>query len=104
MQVVMMALRIPIRRPIISTIGVMQLVVQLAHEMISASGSAAFTPCTTVLMPSFSGAEKMARLAPAWMCFARSSLLVNAPVHSNTRSTASSRQGRLAGSLSLKTL
>ncbi len=64
--VVMMAFAMPIRRPITSTTGVMQLVVQLAQEMICASPSGLFVPCTTVgTSPLLAGAEMMTCRAPA---------------------------------------
>jgi hypothetical protein len=65
--VVIVAFRMPIRRPRISITGVMQFVVQLAHEMMLAPPAPVLTPWTTVgtLSPPLSGAERMTNLAPA---------------------------------------
>jgi hypothetical protein len=50
----------------ISTTGVMQLVVQLAQEMICAAPSEWFTPCTTVgTVSDVVGAERITNEAPA---------------------------------------
>ena len=50
----------PIRRCAISMTGVMQLVVQLAHEMSRGSPSGRFTPCTTVgTVSDLVGADKI---------------------------------------------
>src|SRR5690606_18411804 len=46
--VVIAALRNPMRRPMTSTIGVMQFVVQLAQEMMPGSRDGRLAPCTTV--------------------------------------------------------
>src|SRR5438132_7212129 len=93
--VVIVAFRMPSRRPRISITGVMQFVVQLAHEMMLALPSAVLTPWTTVgtSSPPLSGAERMTNLAPAWAWRLRSASWVNTPVHSRTMWTARSRQG-----------
>jgi hypothetical protein len=98
----MIARSTPMRRAMTSTSGAMQLVVQLAHEMIRTSSfSARFTPGITVATVSvLAGAERIANLAPALMCLIRSRSSRNSPVHSRTRSTLSSDQGSAAGSFS----
>ena len=66
--VVMTAFFTPMRRPRISITGVMQLVVQLAHEMMAVLSLGEFTPWTMVSTPSpFEGADKMTYPAPARM-------------------------------------
>ena len=78
----------PTRRCATSMTGVMQFVVQLAHETIRGSPSGRFTPCTTEgAVSAVVGADRITYDAPALMCFRGSSLLVNTPVHSSTRST-----------------
>ena len=56
------------------------------------------TPITNVPSGPVAGAVMMTFLAPAAMCLAASSRLVNLPVHSNTTSTPRSFQGSAAGS------
>ena len=64
----MIAFFTPIRRARISITGVMQFVVQLAHEIIVVSPCGVFTPWTIVSTPSpFDGADRMTYLAPARM-------------------------------------
>ena len=64
----MMAFLTPIRRPRISITGVMQFVVQLAHEMMAVPPCGVLTPWTIVSTSSlFEGADKMTYLAPARM-------------------------------------
>ncbi len=93
----------PNRRLAISMTGVMQFVVQLAHEMICGLPSARFAPCTTVgTVSSWLGADRMTNDAPARTCLVKSSAWVNFPVHSETRSTPSSAQGSSSGSRSVK--
>ena len=56
----------PMWRWAISMTGVMQLVVQLAQEMICGSPSGRFTPCTTVgTVSDVVGAESITYEAPA---------------------------------------
>ena len=70
----MIAWRTPIRRLITSATGAMQLVVQLAHEIICCPAGAWFTPCTTVATVSArAGAGKLTNRAPAARCFLKSS-------------------------------
>ena len=65
---VMIAFFTPIRRPRISITGVMQFVVQLAHEMMAVSPRGVFTPWTIVSTSSpFDGADRMTYPAPARM-------------------------------------
>ena len=64
----MMAFLTPIRRPRISITGVMQFVVQLAHEMMAVPPCGVFTPWTIVSTSSlFEGADRMTYRAPARM-------------------------------------
>ena len=64
----MIAFFTPMRRPRISITGVMQLVVQLAHEMIAVFPCGVLTPWTIVSTPSpFAGADRMTDPAPARM-------------------------------------
>ena len=95
----MIACRTPNRRSSTSATGVMQLVVQLAHEITCSPGGARFTPCTTVATVSVrAGADKITSRAPAARCLFRSSSRRKAPVHSSTRSTPRSFHGSSAGS------
>jgi hypothetical protein len=58
----------PIRRPRISITGVMQFVVQLAHEMIAVAPCGVLTVWTIVSTSSlFDGADRMTYRAPARM-------------------------------------
>ena len=101
--VVMIALVRPIRRPITSITGALQLVLQLAQDTTSASPTS-FTPWKMKGTPSpFAGAERITFPAPASRYFISSSLWVNTPVQSNTRSMPISDHGRRAGSSSFRT-
>ena len=94
--VVIAAFLKPMRRPMTSTIGVMQLVVQLAHEMTVDEVFPEFTPGMTVsTSPSFDGADSRTVRAPAWMCFSTSPRRLSAPVHSNTSADAELLPGKL---------
>ena len=80
--------------------GAKQLVVQDALDttVISGVNTSWFTPYTTVASTSAPpGAEIKTFFAPASMWAWHFSLVVNAPVHSNTKSTANSFQGNSAG-------
>ena len=97
----MIARSTPSRRWATSITGVMQFVVQLAHEMIRGRPSGRLTPWTTVgTFSDFVGADRITYDAPARICLSRSSALVKRPVHSRTRSTPRSCHGRFAGSRS----
>jgi hypothetical protein len=62
----MIAFLTPIRRPRISITGVMQFVVQLAHEMMAVLPCGVLTPWTIVSTSSlFEGADRMTYQAPA---------------------------------------
>src|SRR6185437_8168061 len=63
--VVITAFAIPTRRPMTSTMGVIQFVVQLAQEMITGTPLGAFAPWTTVYTsPPFDGADRRTIRAP----------------------------------------
>ena len=83
-------------------IGAKQLVVHEAFEIIwlCALSTSLLTPCTTVASISLPGAETITFLAPAVMCLAAASRLVNKPVHSKTISTFNAFHGKFAGSRS----
>src|SRR3989339_1332270 len=101
--VVITAFLTPIRRPMISTTGVMQLVVQEAQEIMRSSAEGMVTPWTMQQTCSpLGGADSIAYLAPAARCLLRPSAWVNSPVHSRTISTPRSFQGSWAGSLTLR--
>ena len=53
---------------------------------------------------SLAGADTITFFAPAFKCFPAVSLFKNNPVHSKTTSAPTLPQGKLAGSLSAKTL
>ncbi len=78
--VVMTAFLMPIRRPMISTTGVMQLVVQEAQETIRSSAPGWVTPWTMVqIWPPLGGADSTAYLAPAARCLLQSFRLGEQP-------------------------
>ena len=97
---------IPIFLCIILRTGAKQFVVQLAALTITSSfvKTLSLTPYTTVFISPLPGALISTFLAPAEICFIASSLAVNLPVHSRTKSIPSSPQGKFAGSVSLNTL
>merc|ERR1719498_1143007 len=84
------------------TSGARPLVVHDAHETTvidSGSYSSVFTPTTMVgVSASFAGAEMMTFLAPDSMCFRQPSVVVKAPVDSQTYSTPASFHGISVGS------
>merc|ERR1719326_250909 len=83
------------------TIGARPLVVHEAHETtaMSVSYSSSLTPTTRVgVSASLAGAEMMTFLAPPSMCFMQPSVVVNAPVDSQTYSTPTEPQGISVGS------
>merc|ERR1719313_3151856 len=84
------------------TIGARPLVVHDAHEttdMEAESYSSVLTPTTMVgVSASFAGAEMITFLAPPSMCFKQPSVVVKAPVDSQTYSTPASFQGISVGS------
>merc|ERR1719353_1151614 len=84
------------------TIGARPLVVHDAHEttaIVSGSYSSWLTPTTRVgVSASFAGAEMMTFLAPPSTCFMQPSVLVKAPVDSQTYSTPVVFQGISVGS------
>src|SRR5665647_288281 len=88
--------------------GARQLVVQDALETTwcrAGSYFSSLTPNTTVRhSPPLAGPLKTTFLAPAWMCLAASSGLLNLPVDSITYSTPSSFQGSRLGSPSARIL
>merc|ERR1719326_417970 len=83
------------------TSGARPLVVHDAQETtaIEVSYSSSFTPTTSVgVSASLAGAEMMTFLAPPSMCFMQPSVLVKAPVDSQTYSTPVAVQGISVGS------
>merc|ERR1719252_508380 len=83
------------------TSGARPLVVHEAHETtdIEVSYSSSLTPTTRVgVSASLAGAEMMTFLAPPSMCFMQPSVVVNAPVDSQTYSTPTSFHGISVGS------
>merc|ERR1719198_1027067 len=83
------------------TIGARPLVVHEAQETtaMSVSYSSSLTPTTRVgVSASLAGAEMMTFLAPPSMCFMQPSVVVNAPVDSQTYSTPVSFHGISVGS------
>merc|ERR1719484_68191 len=83
------------------TIGARPLVVHDAHETtaIDESYSSSLTPTTRVgVSASLAGAEMMTCLAPPSMCFMQPSVVVNAPVDSQTYSTPTLAHGISVGS------
>merc|ERR1719191_699952 len=83
------------------TIGARPLVVQEAHETtdILGSYSSVLTPTTMVgVSASLAGAEMMTFFAPDSTCFMQPSVVVNAPVDSQTYSTPVSFHGISVGS------
>ena len=85
------------------TIGARPLVVHDAHETtaIDESYSSWLTPTTSVgVSASFAGAEMITFLAPPSMCAMQPSVVVNAPVDSQTYSTPAAAQGISVGSRS----
>merc|ERR1719478_549834 len=84
------------------TRGARPLVVHEAHEttfMVAGSYSSVLTPTTMVgVSASLEGAEMMTFLAPPSICFMQPSVVVNAPVDSQTYSTPVSFQGISVGS------
>merc|ERR1719230_61007 len=87
---------------IVLTIGARPLVVHEAHETTaidSGSYSASFTPTTSVgVSASLAGAEMITFLAPPSTCFMQPSVVVNAPVDSQTYSTPTVPHGISVGS------
>merc|ERR1719198_575985 len=87
---------------IVLTIGARPLVVHDAHETTvidAGSYSSWLTPTTRVgVSASLEGAEMMTFLAPPSMCFMQPSVVVNAPVDSQTYSTPVVAQGISVGS------
>src|ERR1035437_5388047 len=70
----MIACRTPNRRSSTSATGVMQLVVQLAHEITCSPAGARFTPCTTgATVSARGGADRITSRAPPARGFLRSS-------------------------------
>merc|ERR1719252_510963 len=83
------------------TIGARPLVVHDAHDTtaIEDSYSSSLTPTTRVgVSASLAGAEMMTCLAPPSMCFMQPSVVVNAPVDSQTYSTPVEAHGISVGS------
>merc|ERR1719353_900843 len=83
------------------TIGARPLVVHDAHDTtaIEDSYSSSLTPTTRVgVSASLAGAEMMTCLAPPSMCFMQPSVVVNAPVDSQTYSTPTLAHGISVGS------
>merc|ERR1719213_652041 len=84
------------------TSGARPLVVHDAHDTTvidSESYSSVLTPMTMVgVSASFAGAEMMTFFAPPSMCFMQPSVVVKAPVDSQTYSTPASFQGISVGS------
>merc|ERR1719163_1664405 len=83
------------------TRGARPLVVHDAHDTtaIEVSYSSSLTPTTRVgVSASLAGAEMMTFLAPPSMCFMQPSVVVNAPVDSQTYSTPTEPQGISVGS------
>merc|ERR1719434_574630 len=83
------------------TSGARPLVVHDAHETTAIDGSysSVFTPTTRVgVSASFAGAEMMTCLAPPSMCAMQPSVVVNAPVDSQTYSTPVVDHGISVGS------
>merc|ERR1719282_1210978 len=83
------------------TSGARPLVVHDAHETtaIDESYSSSLTPTTRVgVSASLAGAEMMTFLAPPSMCFMQPSVVVNAPVDSQTYSTPVEAHGISVGS------
>merc|ERR1719243_401645 len=84
------------------TIGARPLVVHEAHEttfMVAGSYSSVFTPTTMVgVSASLAGAEMITFLAPPSTCFMQPSVVVNAPVDSQTYSTPVLLHGISVGS------
>merc|ERR1719313_3195201 len=84
------------------TIGARPLVVHEAHEttgMVAESYSSVLTPTTMVgVSASLVGAEMMTFLAPLSMCFKQPSVVVKAPVDSQTYSTPAVFHGISVGS------
>merc|ERR1719454_1613047 len=86
---------------IVLTSGARPLVVHDAHETTAMSlvYSSSLTPTTRVgVSASLAGAEMMTFLAPPSMCFMQPSVVVNAPVDSQTYSTPVSFHGISVGS------
>merc|ERR1719238_2196188 len=87
---------------IVLTIGARPLVVHEAHEttaMVSGSYSSVLTPTTMVgVSASLDGAEMMTFFAPPSTCFMQPSVVVKAPVDSQTYSTPVSFHGISVGS------
>merc|ERR1712078_551324 len=84
------------------TIGARPLVVHDAHEttgMVAGSYSSVLTPTTMVgVSASLAGAEMMTFFAPPMRCFSQPSVVVKAPVDSQTYSTPVSFHGISVGS------
>merc|ERR1719198_2789569 len=87
---------------IVLTIGARPLVVHDAHEttlIVAGSYSSVFTPTTIVgVSASFAGAEMITFFAPPSTCFMQPSVVVKAPVDSQTYSTPVSFHGISVGS------
>merc|ERR1711920_619688 len=87
---------------IVLTSGARPLVVHEAQEttlIVAGSYSSVFTPTTIVgVSASFAGAEMITFFAPASTCFKQPSVVVNAPVDSQTYSTPAAVHGISVGS------